>query len=258
MKLFDIKLNRYELFEDGLYIEYIPFNDEIKNYLLNGNTYELINDSIEETIAYYKPIVRTELYNLLPEDIKPQFINVQYKLTDSVVNPSDINYDIFGLIKKRTVISGELISVEYYSSYDEKTDIYSNLVVKESKTYNRDSINIILSRTTKIDWYLTDGTVGCSKELIKYYAPDEAIAEGVERRRTMISFAKNTLLSELRKIYSDTTSQQYAYDLLISLSTEIKYFEDGYTQPLIDGVNNSTKSYLTINLKRLIIADLTF
>jgi hypothetical protein len=225
---------------------------------LNGNTYELINDSIEETIAYYKPIVRTELYNLLPEDIKPQFINVQYKLTDSVVNPSDINYDIFGLIKKRTVISGELISVEYYSSYDEKTDIYSNLVVKESKTYNRDSINIILSRTTKIDWYLTDGTVGCSKELIKYYAPDEAIAEGVERRRTMISFAKNTLLSELRKIYSDTTSQQYAYDLLISLSTEIKYFEDGYTQPLIDGVNNSTKSYLTINLKRLIIADLTF
>ena len=45
MKLFDIKLNRYDLFEDGLYIEYVPLNDEIRHYLMNGNTYQLINNS---------------------------------------------------------------------------------------------------------------------------------------------------------------------------------------------------------------------
>jgi hypothetical protein len=44
MKLFDIKVNRYELFEDGLYIEYIPFGDDIQQYLMNGNTYRLINN----------------------------------------------------------------------------------------------------------------------------------------------------------------------------------------------------------------------
>jgi hypothetical protein len=258
MKLFDIKVNRYELFEDGLYIEFVPLNYDIQQYIMNGNTYQLINDSIDETIKYYKPIVRAELYSLLPENIKSDYINVQYKITDSIEVPSEINYDIYGFIKKKTIVSGELISVEYYRNYNSSTGVYSDLIVKETKTYERDTLNIIISRRTKIEWYLNDESVGFTKVVVKYYSPDEAITEGVERRKIMISFAKNTLLTELRKTYDDLTSQQYAYDLLISLSVEIKYFEDGYTQPIIDGINNSTKPYLTTELKRLIVSDLTF
>lgn len=243
MKLFDIKLNRYELFEDGLYVEYIPLNDEIKHYLMNGNTYQLVNDSIDETIVHYKPIVRTELYNLLPEDIKLQYINAQYKLTDSITSPADINYDILGLHKKRTILYGELIKVEYFKNYN-GTD-YSDLILEENRIYTRDVNGLVQTRDLNIKWYLTNNTVGFEKNTIKYYTTQEAIQEGLDRRGNVIADTKSYTLSQI--------GQMYSFDLLSGVKTEIELFMDGYTQPLRNAIINSTKPYLTQTIKDGII-----
>ena len=243
MKLFDIKLNRYELFEDGLYIEYVPLNDEIRQYLMNGNMYQLINDSIDETIAYYKPIVRIELYNLLPEDIKVQYINVQYKITDSITNPSDINYDILGFHKKRTILYGNLIKVEYFKKSDGIT--YSDLILEENRVYIRDVNGLIKNRNLNIKWYLNDDAIGFEKNTVKYYSTDEAIQEGLDRRGNIIADTKSYTLYQI--------GQTQSFDLLSGVKTEIDLFIDGYTDPLRTAITNSTKPYLTQTIKDGII-----
>jgi hypothetical protein len=243
MKLFDIKLNRYDIFEDGLYIEYVPLNDEIRHYLMNGNTYQLINNSIDETIAYYKPIVRLELYNLLPEDIKPQYINVQYKLTDSIESPSDINYDILGFHKKRTILFGELKKVEYFKNYDGTN--YSDLILEEFREYTRDIDGLVQVRNLTIKWLLNDDSIGAIKNTTKYYSAQEAIQEGIDRRGNIISDTKSYTLFQI--------GQTQSFDLLSGVKTEIDLFIDGYTDPLRTAITNSTKPYLTQTIKDGII-----
>ena len=129
--LFDIKARKYELIDGQLYIEFIPYNDELKDLLYNGGTYDILDNSIEYTVNYYKPIVRDELYNLLPENVKSGYTNSQFKINNSIEDPSKIDYDILGLNKKRTIIKGELRQVEYYKNYDYSSNTYSDLVVLE-------------------------------------------------------------------------------------------------------------------------------
>lgn len=243
MKLFDIKVNRYELFEDGLYIEFMPLDDDIQQYLVNGNTYQLINDSIEETIKYYKPIVRVELYNLLPEHIKVKYLNLQYKINNTIDDPSIINYDILGLHKKRTIIFGELKKIEYYKNYDGVN--YSDLVLVENRDYIRDINGLVQSRNLEINWFLTNDEVGSTKNTVKYYSMQEAIQEGLDRRSNIISDTKSYTLEQIGQLYS--------FDLLSSVKTEIELFIDGYTQPLRDAIIASTKPYLTTVIKDGII-----
>lgn len=243
MKLFDIKVNRYELFEDGLYIEFMPLDDDIQQYLVNGNTYQLINDSIDETIKYYKPIVRVELYNLLPEHIKVKYVNLQYKINDTVYDPYDINYDILGFHKKRTIIFGELKKIEYFRNYDGIN--YSDLILEEFREYNRDVNGLVQSRFLTIKWFLTDDSIGGIKNTVKYYSMQEAIQEGLDRRSNIISDTKSYTLEQIGQLYS--------FDLLSSVKTEIELFIDGYTQPLRDAIITSTKPYLTTVIKDGII-----
>ena len=192
-------------------------------------------------------------------ELKIKIVNTPFRLTGDYTDLTNLDYNLFGLHKKRNIIKGELISVEYYKNYNYSANTYSDLVVKENRSYVRDNINIVKYREMTIDWYLEDDTVGISKTMpLKYYSPEEAIEEGFVRRRNMIAFAKTVLLRELKTLYGEPTNQSYAFDLLLSLSAQMKYFEEGYTQPLRDAVSNSTKPYLNQNIKDLIITELTF
>lgn len=179
-----------------------------------------------------------------------------YKITGDTTDPRNMDYDIMGFHKKRTIVKGELVKVEYFKEYDGTT--YSNLVVEETRTFNRDSIGIIQTRDILIKWFLEDDSVGCTKSWTKYYNADEAIQEGIDRRNNMISVAKTTLLRELALVHGVPLNQQYSFDLLLTIGTEMKYFAEGYTQPLRDAINNSTKPYLTPSIKTLVVNELTF
>lgn len=185
---------------------------------------------------------------------------IPFKINGSVADPSNINYNIIGLQKKRTIVIGELRKVDYYESYDYTGNTYNNLILTEYRHYVRNEIGIIQYRNMSIDWYCEDDSIGMNKsEFIKYYSPEEAIQEGVDRRNNMISSAKTVLLNGLKPVFGEPTNQMYAFDLLLSIKTQMDYFSQGYTQPLRDAISASTKAYMQIpGLKGAIIEQLTF
>lgn len=174
-----------------------------------------------------------------------------------VENPLIVDYDILGFHKKRIIIKGELVLVEYYKNYD-GIDSYSDIIVRETRVYKRNEIGIIQYRDILVEWYLDNDLVGLTKTWRKYYGPEEAIDEGVVRRKNMISLAKTVLLRELFILFGSPLNQNYGFDLLSSISNQIKFFEDGYTQPLRDAIDTSTKPYLNSNIKSMLIEELTF
>lgn len=256
--LFDIKARRCECADGKIYIEFAPYNDELKDVIFNGGTYDIINNSIEDTIKFYKPSIREELYNLLPENIKSGYTNSQFKISDSIEDPSKIDYDILGLNKKRIIIKGELRQVEYYKNYDYSSNTYSDLVVLETREYFRNEIGIAQYRNMTCNWILTDNTTGLTSSFVKYYTQEEGIQEGLDRRGNMVGFAKTSLLDGLKAIYGEPTNQTYAFDMLTSIRTQMDYFIQGYSQPLRDAVSASTKGYLTTGIKEAVIEQLTF
>ncbi len=256
--LFDIKARKYELMDGQIYVEFIPCNDELKDLLYNGGTYDIVDNSIESTINFHKPIVRAEMYSLLPDNIRTSYTNSQFKINNSIEDPSKIDYDVLGFHKKRTIIKGELRRVEYYKNYTPSSQTYSDLVVSEFRDYIRDEIGIVQYRNQTSNWILNDNTTGLTINFTKYYTPEEGIQEGIDRRGNMISFAKTALLDGLKQVYGEPANQSYSFDMLTSVKTQMEYFNQGYTQPLRDAVSASTKAYLTVGIKEAVIEQLTF
>jgi len=185
--------------------------------------------------------------------------NVPFRLTGLRSDPSEIDFDLYGLYKKRTITYGELRQIDYYQNYEYSSNTYSNIVLTERRDYTRDGIGIVQFRNLTIDWYLIDDTVGLTKTYNpKYYSQEEAIQEGIDRRNNMIGFAKTTLLNELKGVFGEPTNQMYAFDFLLGSSTQLTYFREGYTQPLRDAVTGSTKGYMLQGIKDKIIIDLSF
>lgn len=172
----------------------------------------------------------------------------KFKINKSSNSPERIDYDILGYHKKRTIVFGELRTVEYYKNFDGTN--YSDLIVRESRTYTRNNLGLVQYRTLFVEWFLDDNTLGTTVTTIKYYSPIESIDEGIDRRTNVISDAKIYVLGAV--------GQSYAFDLLLGLKALIEVYRDGYKQPLIDAVNASTKPYLTSQMKTDITNILTF
>lgn len=172
----------------------------------------------------------------------------KFKENGSYNSPENIDYDVLGFHKKRLIVKGELILVEYYRNYDGVT--YSDLILDETRTYFRNGIGLIQHRSQNVRWYLEDNTIGCEKITMKYYSSSESIDEGITRRNNIINDAKIYALG--------TIGQAYGFDLMNSLKTQIDLYVQGYTQPLKDGVNTSTKPYLTQANKDALVVILTF
>ncbi len=172
----------------------------------------------------------------------------KFKVNSSFNSPEHLDYLILGLYKKRTIVTGELRVIEYYSQYDGAT--FNDLVLKEERVFNRDANGVAINRVITITWYLTDNSIGLVKTTTKFYTPEETIQEGIDRRTNIIADAKIYVLNAI--------GQAYGFDLLLSVLTQILVYVHGYHQPLIDAVNASTKPYLTAQMKTDIVNILTF
>lgn len=171
-----------------------------------------------------------------------------FKINGTTETPVNLDYDIFGFHKKRTIVTGELVSVEYHRNFDGTT--HSDIVVKEQRTYTRNEMGMVMYRTMSIDWYFEDGSVGEVKNTTKFYSPQESIDEGMSRRSNMIADGKLYILS--------TVGLVNGQDFLISLTGEVNLFVNGATQPLRDAITNSTKSYITQTIKDTLQVIFTF
>jgi len=192
-------------------------------------------------IASYQAFYIKNGYDCLSESSLSKSFKIGHE------DPTIIDYDILGFHKKRTIIFGELVKVEYYEFYDGVD--YSNLIVEETREYTRDiNTGLVQHRNQSSKWYLTDDKVGLTKNTIKYYTLEEAIQEGIDRRTNVIAKAKSYVLVNIGQLPS--------FDLLTSVKNEIQLFIDGYTQPLRDAITNSTKPYLNQTIKDGIIESL--
>jgi hypothetical protein len=218
------------------------YNNEVSFYFNSPLTEE------EETTL--SAVVSEYAYNSSYGGLK------NFKLTNAISDPSLIDYDILGLKKQRTIVKGELREIGYYREYIPSSQTYSDLVVFETREYVRDAIGIVQYRTQNSHWICNDNTTGLTKTFIKHYSPEEAIQEGIDRRNNMISFAKTTLLAELKNVFGEPANQSYAFDLLTSVKTQMDYFSQGYTQPLRDAVSASTKAYMSEPIKLAVIEQL--
>lgn len=171
------------------------------------------------------------------------------------ITPKNIDYNILGLHKKRTIVKGELVKIEYYSEYDGTT--YNDLILIEERSYERDANGIIIKRDMTIKWIFDDDTISAdTKHTIKFYSNAEKIDEGIKRRKNIISNLKLIAFGLLGKVN--------AYDLLNACVTDMQIYIDGDRTVLINNIANMNKTYLDgevqpgLTIRNYIISELTF
>jgi len=274
------------------------------NDILSGNTAFLLGEDIDSPPSGYTDVssiiswgtcgenlglnyvqIRNEMKIFLPATgLTQQEINIlteynlynYYMIYDYISDgttiisadpPTDVDYDILGLFKKRTIVKGELTKVEYYGEYNSTGQTYSRLVVSEDRVYKR--INQMANRREmKIKWYLSDGSVGYEKDTLKYYSNTEAMVELDTRRSNIISELKINTVGLIMMCSGVTSIQAQAIGkpLLSTYSAEITKYVQGYEQELRDAIaNDSTYQYLTcaipgaggLTIRQYLIAGLT-
>lgn len=169
-----------------------------------------------------------------------------FKVNNSNKSPEFIDYEILGFHKKKTIVFGELIKVEYYKEFDGIN--YSDLVVEENRQYIRDNNGLVTSRIKECKWYYMNGQVGLSKISTKFYTLEEAIEEGIQRRSNIISCMKAYILSEI--------GLENFLKLIEELEDKINLFIKGSTYYLVNYIENIQKPYLNEQIKQEIIEKL--
>lgn len=179
----------------------------------------------------------------------PNVSNI-YKLSGTDKIDANKDYTILGLYKKVVNITGQPDTIGYYKESDGTT--YSDLYINEKYEYAYDDAGRMKTRTTTIDFYLMDDTIGYTKIVDEFITKNEALQLSQLRRETLVKDAENYVID------CQDISLVNRYDLLSSLGSELLAYEDGLKSVLIDAVNNSTKDYLTDKIKSDIVAILTF
>lgn len=157
-------------------------------------------------------------------------------------NPEIVDYDILGLFKKQTFVKGDLILVEYFLNYNEVTNVYSGLAIKEERTYYRVDTRL-RKREMTISWYMSDGTVAFSKFNTKFYSVLDSGQYGIDRRRNIIEEIKIIVVYLI--MVTEQTDRQGAENLgmpmLAEINDYINYYINNASNAVIDviiGMNN--------------------
>lgn len=170
----------------------------------------------------------------------------------------NIDYRVLGLHKEEVFDDkGDIVELNLYRNYNDSTDIYSEIAVKETRVYTRDAVTGILKkRVTDIKWYDTEGEVILEKQQItKYYTSKKGFRANKKARKNLLEKASVYLYGAL--IAADSNTAEVNKDDFEEL-TEIaqsKYIKST-TQPLIDTITNSTdntkpeyRDYITTGIR---------
>lgn len=242
-------------FGESCGLTYIQVRNVIKN-LIPSDINTLTQDEIDTLIRYnlYK------YFKIYDRINSPTVIIDEHP-------PVDIDYDILGYNKKRTLNKGELEEVIYYENFNQTANTYTVKVVEEIRTYHR--INQMLSRREmKINWLLEDGTTGFSKNTIKYYTLLEAIQAGETRRENVISDLKISVVGLIMAASgcSSVQAQLAGVPFLNTYTLEISKYVQGFEDELKASISeDSTYSWLNlpipntggITIRQYLISELT-
>lgn len=147
------------------------------------------------------------------------------------VPPFDYNYNILGLSKKRSFIKGELQKIDYYG-YVDSGGTYQDLVLTEYREFFRKD-RFVYKRRMRVDWYLTDDSIGSYKETEKYYSIEESLKLGERRRRNVISDLKIYSIGLIQMISGVTQIEatMIGMGFLAKITSEITQYIEGIEDP---------------------------
>lgn len=159
----------------------------------------------------------------------------------------NIDYRIQGYYKKKIYdVKGDLVSSEFYKSYNEGTQTYSNLKVKEVRVVERDVVLGIPEKiTVDIEWYHGD-QVTETKQIIKPINSFDGMGMNEASRKRLVGQAQGYLLGEVGL----ANTKDFANDII----SERAGYIAGTRQPLIDAINTSAKPYMTAPIKATLVA----
>ncbi len=180
---------------------------------------------------------------------------LNFKINKSVDDPTDLNYRSYGLYDVITYNKGEIVKIEYFSTYS--NDEYSELVVDESLTYIKDELGFFTEKIITTKWYLEDNSVGFEKVSNKKFNATESILEGLNKRSNIIANCKSIIITEIKKTYSGAAVLTEAFTLLNSLKAEMSLYIEGNRQPLIDALPLRSELYI-ISILSDLTSELTY
>jgi hypothetical protein len=165
--------------------------------------------------------------------------------------------------KKFPTVKGELREIEYYmdSAIDSNNQItYINKAVKETNSWeyfedlsSTPAKKFPLKRFTKIEFFLTDGTIGHTIDTYKHYNLNfqADIIEAITKRH-------NNIISEVYSYLYTVLSFTQVVDLINNFDSEISKYKNGNGLPLYLAISQSNLSYLTQEIKNQILDIITY
>jgi len=222
----DEKLGHMEALDLGISIGYANLTDPQK----------AIVDELEFYYTIYRYIYKFNTHD--DTNIKIVPLDIQYSVDEA---PYNLDYDVVGLHKRQFFVKGELLKVEYYGEYDSNTQTYSRLCIVENRVYNRQN-GFLFNRAMQIDWYKSDGTVGATKNTLKYYNTFDAIIAGNNRRDNIINEIKIVVvgLIQMTQQISLDAAQAIGKDFLTAISSNVTLYIKGNEQELLDQITTDT------------------
>lgn len=165
----------------------------------------------------------------------------------------NIDYRIQGYHKKKVYdTKGDVSEVGFYKTYTPpvtgSTGTYTGLKVKETRTITRD---VVLGIPNKIDmlieWFKGDGvTTADTKTITKHINSYDGMRMNQEARTNLMTKAQGYLLGEVGL----ANTQEFGTDVM----SEREAYIAGTRGPLIDLINNSSRPYMTTEIKNTLVA----
>ena len=143
---------------------------------------------------------------------------------------------------------GDVVQVNFYKNYNPVTETYTQLKVRENRTVERDATTGVPNKVTvDIEWFKSDETtVIAGKQLEKYINGFDGQQMNQNARVNLVTKAQGYLLQSVGL----ENTKELGEDVGIERSAYIS----GTTQSLIDAVNNSTRPYMTAEVKATVTA----
>ena len=188
--------------------------------------------AVVDYLGYYFMIYKYVL--TYDTNLKTVPYEVQYSVDET---PYNMDYDVVGLHKRQYFVKGELLKVEYYGLYDPSNNTYTDLCVQEDRVYNRLN-GFLYNRQMTISWYKSDGTVGGTKDTLKYYNTFDAIQAGDDRRENIVDEIKIVMVGLMQAVEQVSIAQAQVVGLsfLDAISANVTLYVKGSDAVLIEQV----------------------
>lgn len=230
-----IIFNQNEIIASDKSINFELLSEQLKTQF-SANSFNF-NINLSEITCNFELDLTEEQATIAQNIFKNHNGNAVFKITGQTSTKQqleNLDYDIKGLYKDRSFTLGELRVIDYYAQYDKITKVYSDLVVKETRKYIRDTSNGLCEyRLSSTYWYLQNGEVGHSIiDRLKPYSFAEKRAEIRERRTNLISDAEAFVLYTLTINFTAEEVMAKSVDLLSAIEDSKNLYLSGVAEPI--------------------------